>query len=494
MKPPLNLKRPPGLVEFLIKKAASKHYAVFDNKTDSVYLTSINKTVRLSEFFPEGLKHNEKLLCLNYSTEIIAKEKRYGRKNITEFGRVLWFNKHNYDTYAQLDKYIIDYTGETASVYVWPSAQYKLSHQEQSYWKNEVDYFGKETWIKRKEVKIPSANQGQFGWQTPKFEKTIIYTPSLLSIGKDFKYAINFEKYESPYELIGYMNNFLKYRSIELLEKAGFEKLVLQRARGVGSKSINWRANDLKKILKLNGNELKQFKACGNISVNNLERYHAARKVIPGISFKQLELLPLNFDYCRNLPAELVGRNDLLLVVDYLARQNQRYKNYSNLKDYADYIEQCHMLNLDLKKRRVLRPKNFHEEHMRLSSVITENKDEIIKQAFIDNQNNLQEMKQPFFANGLFIRPATAPRELDIESDNLHHCVRTYKEKVANGKCNIFFIRKAETPDEPFYTLELNPQGVVVQCRGNCNCSMTEDVKRFVEEWIDKRNKKGQAA
>ena len=59
------------------------------------------------------------------------------------------------------------------------------------------------------------------------------------------------------------------------------------------------------------------------------------------------------------------------------------------------------------------------------------------------------------------------------------------------------FIRKAENPDLPYYTLELSPKGDIVQCRGNHNCDMTDEVKAFVKLWhetVVMKKKKGKVA
>ena len=48
----------------------------------------------------------------------------------------------------------------------------------------------------------------------------------------------------------------------------------------------------------------------------------------------------------------------------------------------------------------------------------------------------------------------------------------------------IFFIRRKEEPEKPYYTLEWH--GKVVQCRGSHNCDMTPEVKAFVQIFQEK--------
>ena len=55
----------------------------------------------------------------------------------------------------------------------------------------------------------------------------------------------------------------------------------------------------------------------------------------------------------------------------------------------------------------------------------------------------------------------------------------TYVDRVAKGQTHIFFVRRVEEPDTPYFTMEYN-KGRVIQCRGSHNCEMPSSVKTFV--------------
>ena len=102
-----------------------------------------------------------------------------------------------------------------------------------------------------------------------------------------------------------------------------------------------------------------------------------------------------------------------------------------------------------------------------------------------------KKLKKYTFSKGDFIiKPAQSPAELVKEGMSLHHCVGTYARYVSKGETAIFFIRKKETPDEPFYTLEYE-NGIIVQCRtiNNQSYELNEQVKSFVNEWYEKIRK-----
>lgn len=53
-------------------------------------------------------------------------------------------------------------------------------------------------------------------------------------------------------------------------------------------------------------------------------------------------------------------------------------------------------------------------------------------------------------------------------------------ERVAKGETSIYFIRKAEAPETPYFTMEYRDNHVT-QCRGYKNCGMPPKVEAFVK-------------
>ena len=89
-----------------------------------------------------------------------------------------------------------------------------------------------------------------------------------------------------------------------------------------------------------------------------------------------------------------------------------------------------------------------------------------------------------FAAGGVIAKVAENSTELIVEGKVLHHCVGTYADKHAKGKCTIILIRRLEEPEVPFYTMELvGPEKRIIQVRGNHNCGMTQEVEAFVESY-----------
>ena len=183
--------------------------------------------------------------------------------------------------------------------------------------------------------------------------------------------------------------------------------------------------------------------------------------------------------------------------------REERLQNCAN--DWLDYLEWCKALKYDLNNMFYYFPKNFKAVHDRIAREYQAMQDRKAaaekrrREAKIKKAAELtkQALTQVFKENGgkgflikgkglLLVVPKDAD-EIKTEGAALHHCVGTYVERVAKGETNIFFIRKEEEPDVPFFTMEYK-NGQVVQCRGSHNCGMPANVKSFVNEFQKKMN------
>lgn len=137
-------------------------------------------------------------------------------------------------------------------------------------------------------------------------------------------------------------------------------------------------------------------------------------------------------------------------------------------------------------------PKDFQKMHDSISKLYMKFKDEQSREETKKFNLLLKRLRKDTVdveamnlnIEGLFIRLPNRLEELKVEGETLHHCVGTYMEKVRRGETMIFFIRKKEEPDKPYYTLEW--RGKVIQCRGSHNCDMTSEVKAFVQIFQEK--------
>ena len=154
--------------------------------------------------------------------------------------------------------------------------------------------------------------------------------------------------------------------------------------------------------------------------------------------------------------------------------------------ELADYLDDAAALRLDLTNKTVLFPRNLRERHAATSAERKYRADEASRKRMQARADKLS----PFAweRDGLLIRPATSAAELTAEGKALHHCVGTYSERYASGETEIWFVRRKEDPDTPFFTLEYR-DGRIVQCRTlhNRSCDTEPAVKAFVTAWARRR-------
>ena len=171
-------------------------------------------------------------------------------------------------------------------------------------------------------------------------------------------------------------------------------------------------------------------------------------------------------------------------IESYIKKQSKNFGILINIRDIRDQAEMLEELGYDIKQN--LLPKDFATAHERLSVELQELHD---KQALERKRKMEERFKELLKDNeevdalsikhkNLLIRLPYSLDEIREEGKILGHCVGGYCDRVAKGETSIFFIRKKEEPNKPYYTLEYR-DGKVIQCRGKRNATMTEEVEAF---------------
>lgn len=279
--------------------------------------------------------------------------------------------------------------------------------------------------------------------------------------------------------LMEYLRLYCKHPNVEYLMKSGYNHLIVEDCMGYwgGTLSvcadIDWKSNDLLKMLRLNRTEFKLLKG----SEGSYEAYIAWRKDHP--KFKPDELLSVArvFGFDRGTAKRFSDATGVRIprLARYLDEQKVK------IIDYSDYIGQCRHFEYDMRDTAVCMPHDFQAMHTRLSEIIKYQHDENVRQEFSEQYSARKALE--YEHNGIFLRQPESVDEITAEGKALKHCVGGYGERHAKGKLHILFIRNSAEPDTPFYTLELSTSGSIVQVRGLKNCAPTEEVKAFVEHY-----------
>lgn len=291
--------------------------------------------------------------------------------------------------------------------------------------------------------------------------------------------------------LVAYLGLYLKKPNVENLVMQGMAPLVKQlldiecdshQYIQVGGyprlgEWIDWKEKRPTKMLGMNREQLRIFRENG-WGKTHLSVISWARSEGIGMNWPEdVEcILEVGLYECQQI-REATG-DQFWKTMRYMLKQKKRF---GYLQDYWDMAGR---LNMDLEDEQVKWPKDLRAAHDKAVDRYNAQKDAITSAAF---EKRVEELKHLCWEqDGLLIRPCASMQELRNEGKVLHHCVATYDQKYATGKTAIFFIRRTDKPEEPFYTLELDEKELTVrQNRGLRNCGKTEEVQAFENAWIE---------
>jgi len=286
----------------------------------------------------------------------------------------------------------------------------------------------------------------------------------------------------SGHLLMEYLKIYCKHKNLEYLMKAGYGNYILdERTSGYWggrlsltyNKDINWKSNNLLKMLNLSRTEFFALKGHENL----YECYIHWRKQYPKYKPEELLLLARAFGYENGTAGRFAEKTGLKphRIARYLV------ENEVGNIDYSDYLDQCRQLKYNLSDTAISMPHDFETAHTRLSKIISYHHDEVVKENFRSNMAERNVLK--YEQGGFIIRQPKSIDEIVEEGAVLDHCVGGYAERHALGKLHILFIRKKDKPDVPYYTMQVSITGNIIQVRGRRNCDMTKAVGRLIDSY-----------
>lgn len=281
-------------------------------------------------------------------------------------------------------------------------------------------------------------------------------------------------KANTIYEILG-----LTKVNTKILQEIDGNTDELDLLREAQKLNIQMSAEEVKEYYEVFGCDIKLLREKGNrISFHKFFKYFD----------KEIER------YIDKKPKEKLKREELI----------ELKRNMVN--DWKDYLSWCRELKYDLDNMFIYMPNNFKQVHDRVAKEYKDLKD---RKAAAEKKRRdklvakkMQKIKkgmEEIFSknagvdalnikgNGLILIVPENSAAIKEEGEALHHCVGTYIERVAKGETAIFFIRKENEPNKPYYTLEWR-DNKVIQCRGMNNCSVTDKVKAFVQAFEEKMN------
>lgn len=191
---------------------------------------------------------------------------------------------------------------------------------------------------------------------------------------------------------------------------------------------------------------------------------------------------------------------DSISLVDYLFNRCVVYEGFKNpfnketnsyypenkpLQCLYDYVNMSTKINAKAKFDKY--PHYLLSKHQIVLKNFKLLEKKINEQMFKSQQEKM--LKYQFSDKNYTVVVPLHPKELVKEGNELGHCVETYIERVTQGRTNIIFIRKKDTPEESLLTCEIK-NSIVVQLEGNNRRAATKEEKDFVNVMIQKANLK----
>ena len=276
--------------------------------------------------------------------------------------------------------------------------------------------------------------------------------------------------------MILFLNLYAQHPNIEYLYKTNYGHLIQPIRTFDGAyisvcDGIDWKSNNLLKMLHLNRTEFKLLQGKEEL----YEEYIWWRKEYPKGSPEQLITAAEKFGAAFGTATNLMEKTgySIFRISRYLTEQR------IELRMYQDYLEQCVKLKYDLHDTAICFPHNFHAMHTRLTSIIKYDADKLNNEQLVSRIPERQKFE--FAYRDLILIQPKDVAEIIGEGKALSHCVGGYAERHAKGQTNIFFIRQRDKPDIPYYTIEVSNDFKVMQCHGykNDKDGKPEEIKEF---------------
>lgn len=257
-----------------------------------------------------------------------------------------------------------------------------------------------------------------------------------------------YKGYEAYYPM-KYLCRFAEYPQTEMVQKLGLHWAVndLVNENRKNARLLDWNAKTVDGFLRLDRQTAKAYLTAG-ASRDLIKLYRACKGTF------DMQTLDAAFRAAGDRAEELV-RALQSCGLSLAQARNYVEKKKITLSDWLDYIGGARQIGYDLTVHNVALPKDFHEAHdaaIRGLSLADFRKLTKAQQRKLKARAKKYEWR----IGGYVFRFPLAAREIVEEGKALGHCVGGYAGRHMDGKTNIVFLRRADTPDKSLYTIEID--------------------------------------
>lgn len=201
--------------------------------------------------------------------------------------------------------------------------------------------------------------------------------------------------------------------------------------------------------------------------------------------------------------ADMMQTMTVSKFVKYMAAQqavkrNRKYSLNQLMVEYRDYISMSKDLGVDLSHKSVRYPADIAEAHKVVTDRYNQCRTEIEQKRNAEIDQRFQARVRELYAqlgmtefesDGHCIVFPQQRSDFIVEGQSLNHCVgqSMYYKNHMDGTKMIFFLRKAQEPDRPYFTMELDMGTFkILQLYGFGDCTAPKEVRDFAEKFAAK--------
>lgn len=416
-------------------------------------------------------------LCPCCGSEVQYTKDYVGRKYMKDFGNILIFLPcADGGVVARGFEMVRDYSGDYRMTRTLYSENYRARFGPEGSCVLTKVYYPREHWVSSASIHEPFAGNGYaiYPLERSGLEGTVLKHSHLeeylrLCAGRG----------ASP---IRYLALFMRHPNVEHLLCSGFEALVSEAVKGTGkmSRITDWSRSRPYQMLKSSRPELELFLRekwdSTSIYIYQLVR---AQGAAPDVGEMQA-LRRISYIGPENTFIQAGKRFGFLRLLRYLERQAK--SGHDGWREWLDYIELYRRLGVGEPEPFPPNLKKAHDDTL-MRVKFEENRE--LREKFVLREKALS--RYCWERDGLIIRPCATQEELIREGAMLKHCVASYAKRHADGETAIFFCRRADEPDRPYYTVQLDEKsGRVLQNHGYRNDAerpIPQEVRQFVKDW-----------
>lgn len=313
-------------------------------------------------------------------------------------------------------------------------------------------------------------------------------------VGTRYQYsAIEYLGNRTVFSPIDYLLKYEQVPALEMVVKFGLKKLAVQLNAG----DFSLKAKKPWEMLSLTKDKFYRLRDMnGGKEEKNWMEFLDLHKI--SVSDDLILAMTKNGIQPSNV-ATFVQQMGLKSILNYSIKQKGigGYPTCSDvLSDWQDYLAMATHLKMDITKSLIYKPKDLKKQHNALVQLcggvtVAKRTAEVFK-SFPEVENIIKMVSESGIyqyenAKYAIVLPESI-EDIIREGQILGHCIDRsdiYFSRINTHESYIFFLRRKEDLESPYYTLEVEPDGTTRQKRtvGNIQDKDFEKLLPFIKEW-----------